>query len=86
MLAEVTFLRFAEKLRELRDASGLSERELAEKAGIPYGTLHTYMLGRREPLLSNLARLSKALGVTMDYFADCDEVTGITPKRKKKRK
>lgn len=80
--ADVTF---TEKLRILRDASGLSEREIAEKAGIPYGTLHAYMIGKREPLLSNLGRLCKAFGVTLDHFADVDEITGATRPAPRKR-
>lgn len=77
MLTE-TIVRLAEKLKGFKDASGLSERELAEKSGVPYGTLHMYISGYREPTFSNLAKICIALDIAMDEFADCDEVTGKT--------
>lgn len=58
----------AEKLRELKLARGLTERDLAAKAGIPFGTLHGYLLGTRKPSGENLVRLAKALKVGIKAF------------------
>ena len=67
---------FAEKLRELRDAKGLSEAMLADVSGLPFGTVHVYSLGRRRPSFAAVVKLAKALGVTCEAFAECDDITG----------
>jgi transcriptional regulator with XRE-family HTH domain len=67
---------FAEKLRELRDARGLSEARLADASGLPLATLHNYGLGRRKPSLAAAVKLARALGVTCEAFADCEDVAG----------
>jgi transcriptional regulator with XRE-family HTH domain len=70
---------FAEKLRELRDARGLSEARLADASGLPLATLHNYGLGRRKPSLAAAVKLARALGVDCTAFADCEDVTGEEP-------
>jgi transcriptional regulator with XRE-family HTH domain len=65
---------FAQKLRELRDAKGLSEARLAELSGVAFGALHFYALGRRKPSLAAAVKLAHALGVTCEAFADCDDI------------
>ena len=65
---------FAEKLRELRDAKGLSEAKLAAASGIPFGTVHVYSIGRRKPSFAAVVKLAKALGVTCEAFAECDDI------------
>jgi transcriptional regulator with XRE-family HTH domain len=67
---------FAEKMRELRDAKGLSEAKLADATGIAFGTLHNYAIGRRPPPFGAVVRIAKALGVTCEAFAGCTDVTG----------
>jgi transcriptional regulator with XRE-family HTH domain len=67
---------FAEKLRELRDAAGLSEAKLAAAAGLPFGTVHTYALGLRKPSFAAVVKIAKALGVDCTAFAECEDVTG----------
>ena len=65
---------FAEKLRELRDARGVSEAKLAVVTGIPFGTLHNYAIGRRPAPFAAVVKIAKALGVTCEAFAACDDV------------
>jgi transcriptional regulator with XRE-family HTH domain len=80
---------FAEKLRELRDVKGLSEARLAEASGLPFGTVHVYGLGRRRPSFAAVVRLARALGVSVEAFAGCDDVTGepeAEPARKRRKK
>jgi transcriptional regulator with XRE-family HTH domain len=73
---------FAEKLRELREAAGLTEFQVADLAGVPRGTVHDYAVGRRLPSLVNACRIARALGVTCHAFAFCDDVLGeATPPR-----
>jgi transcriptional regulator with XRE-family HTH domain len=65
---------FVEKLRELRDAAGLSEAKLAEASGLTFASVHGYGLGRRKPSFNAVVRLARALGTTCEAFAGCDDV------------
>jgi transcriptional regulator with XRE-family HTH domain len=73
---EGTAVTFAERLRELRDAAGLSEARLAELSGVGFASVHEYGLGRRKPSLAAAVKLARALGVDCTAFADCDDVGG----------
>lgn len=66
-------MRFCDKLRELKLASGLSEAKLAEQSGVKLGALHTYILGNREPPFAAVVKLARALGVGVEAFAGCVE-------------
>lgn len=72
---------FGEKLRELRDAAGMTQLALSQAAGVPIGTVRDYEQGTRDPLLSNAQRLAKALGVSLDVFPP----TAPRPKKGKDR-
>lgn len=65
---------FAEKLRQLRDEAGLSEAKLAEAAGLTFASVHGYGLGRRTPSFPAVVKLARALGVTCEAFADCEDM------------
>jgi transcriptional regulator with XRE-family HTH domain len=65
---------FREKLRQLREAAGLSEARLAEQSGVTFGALHNYGLGIRKPTFAAVVRLARALGVSCEAFADCDDI------------
>jgi transcriptional regulator with XRE-family HTH domain len=67
---------FAAKLRELRDAKGLSEAKLAAESGIKFGAIHTYGLGIRKPSFAAVVQIARALGVTCEAFADCEDMKG----------
>lgn len=53
-----------EKIKALRKQSGLSQVELAEKAGIAVNSLRLYEAGKREPKIDAVTRLADALGVS----------------------
>ena len=59
---------FAEKLRKLRDDSGMSLSELADKVGVTKQMLNRYEMGLAEPSRPVLANLVKVFGVSADYF------------------
>jgi transcriptional regulator with XRE-family HTH domain len=80
-------MRFAEKIRELREQRGLSEVRLAQAAGLPFGTLHNYVLETRKPSFAAVLKLSRALGVTCEAFADCEDLAdGETDPAQRTRK
>jgi transcriptional regulator with XRE-family HTH domain len=65
-------LTFGEKLKELRQGAKLTQAELAEKSGVPIGTLREYEQGKRDPSLSMAQKLAHAFKHTVYVF---DKVT-----------
>jgi len=57
------------RLREVREAKGMSLRTLGEKAGVNWTAVHRIEKGK-DPLLSTLAKLAKALGVKVKTLID----------------
>jgi transcriptional regulator with XRE-family HTH domain len=47
-----------ELIREIRRESGLSQAELARRAGLPRSVLNAYARGRRQPGVDALARIA----------------------------
>ncbi len=56
---------FGERVRELRTMRGLSQEELAFKAGVHRTYLGGIERGERNPSLRNIAAIAKALGVNL---------------------
>jgi transcriptional regulator with XRE-family HTH domain len=56
---------FGNRLRELRSASGVSQEELAHRAGLHRTYLGGIERGERNPSLANLYKLAEALGVDL---------------------
>lgn len=53
-----------ERIKALRREKGLSQVELAARAGIAVNSLRLYEAGKREPKVDAITKLAKALGVT----------------------
>lgn len=66
---------FKELLRELRLKAGLTQEQLAVKAGIPVGSLRNQEQGHRLPSWPTIVKLARALGVSTDAFTASDEVS-----------
>jgi len=49
-------------VRDIRDRSGLSQAELARRAGLPRSVVNAYLKGKREPGADALSRLAAAGG------------------------
>ena len=60
---------FGEALKRAREAAGLSQSELARKAGVSLRTIQGWEQGRRSPVSPDFFRLASALGVSADSFA-----------------
>ena len=68
------------RLREIRETQGMSQRWLADLAGITQAALFRLETGETDPRLSTLRQIAKALGVTVG------EIIGETkPARKRAR-
>jgi len=59
-----------EALRRLRRAALLSQRELAEKAGIMQSTVSRLEVGKQSAYAPTVRALSKALGVDASAFLE----------------
>ena len=54
-----------ELLRARFQASGLSIKALADRAGIPYAAVYNAVNGKSDPQLSTVSRLCAVLGLTL---------------------
>lgn len=77
---------FADRLRELRTAAGLSQAQLAERAGLHLHGLTKLEHGDREPSWATVKALADALGVDCTAFADAASTGTVAIKRGRPRK
>jgi transcriptional regulator with XRE-family HTH domain len=63
---------FGERLRHTRESKGLSQSELAHKAGFQPSAIAHFESERRSPSFENLRRLADALAVTIDFLLGRD--------------
>lgn len=80
--------RLGEKLRQIRDALGLSQTEMLRRLGfeddIWYTQISAYETGRREPPLVILLEYARAVGVSIDVLADDElDLPAKLPTRRK---
>lgn len=57
-----------QRLREAREANGLSQRDLADKLGLKVAIVSHWETGRRLPSLDVLVRLCEVLNRTPEFF------------------
>lgn len=62
-MTDDTAARFADNLRRARAASGLSQTQLAQAAGISHSEVYRLEAGTREPRLGTLIKLGSAMGI-----------------------
>jgi transcriptional regulator with XRE-family HTH domain len=60
---------FAGRLRELREAAGLTQQQLAERAGMAWRTITHLEGGDRKPSWETVLALCQALSVEVGEFA-----------------
>ncbi len=54
------------KLKERREALGLTQRQVAEKIGVKYQVYQRYEKGAREPSISMALKIASALKTTAE--------------------
>jgi len=59
---------FPQRLQALREKRGLSQEELAKRAGLQATAISHFETGTRKPSFDNLRRLADALETTVDYL------------------
>jgi transcriptional regulator with XRE-family HTH domain len=68
------------RLKRLREAKGLTQEALAERAGVSLGAVRQWEQSKRTPLLDAAARVADVLEVTLD------ELAGRTSSKRGKKK
>lgn len=58
------------KMRELRKAMGLTQKELAEKVGMTLAAVNRYENGVRVPSVNIAVRIAHALGCTVEELVE----------------
>ena len=61
-------IKLGQRLKELREEKGYTQKQLAEKLGINSVTYLHYEKEQREPPLALLADISRFYGVSVDYL------------------
>lgn len=67
------YIQVGNKIREIRNSQGLSQREIAKRLEIPFSTYSNYENNNREPSFEMLKRIAKVLGVSIAQLVN-DEV------------
>jgi transcriptional regulator with XRE-family HTH domain len=65
-----------DRLRQLREQRGLSQREFADVVDMGYVMIHRYEHGLTDPTASTLIRLAKELRVSVDYLVGLSDDPG----------
>jgi transcriptional regulator with XRE-family HTH domain len=78
---------FQDELKRLRDKAGLTQESLAQRAEISVGNIRNYEQGASLPSFPSVVKIAKALGVTCEAFAGCEDVqTGVVAVKRASRK
>lgn len=67
------------RLKELRNANDLSQKELAEKLGYKQGTISQWEMGRRMLDVETLERIADFFGVSTDYILERPATVEVLP-------
>ena len=62
----------SEKIRYFRLQRGLSQEQLADRAGINTNTVRKYELGKRKPKLEQLKKIAGGLEISVIEFLDIE--------------
>jgi DNA-binding XRE family transcriptional regulator len=79
-------MKFKDKLKDLRTKAGLTQQQLAKKAGLTLHSIRNHEQGVRIPSWQAVIRLAKALSISTDEFATCELETSSKNLTKRKPK
>jgi len=68
---------FAENLRQIRDARGLTQSELADRMGVAQAFISQLETGRRRPSPALIGRIATALDVDAAVLTKGEEVSEV---------
>jgi transcriptional regulator with XRE-family HTH domain len=67
-------MRVNEKIRQLREKLGITQKELAQKVGVDQTTISYYEAGKRSITVDMLQKIADALGVDVRYFFEDQDI------------
>ena len=70
MVAENKEVKFCENLKKLRTVNKLSQKQIAEKLGIPVSTYANWEQGRRMPSISEIYKLLSVFEIDANELFD----------------
>jgi transcriptional regulator with XRE-family HTH domain len=65
----------SELIASIRNASGLSQAELARRSGLQQSVLSAYEHGRRQPSVAALARIARGAGLELELSPAFDDTS-----------
>jgi len=65
------------RIKECREATDLSQKELADLVDVTPSAVNQYEKGEKTPSTETLIKLAKALGVATDYLLGASQEKGI---------
>jgi len=68
MKGERVRVNISQRLKEIREKSGFTQKELAERAGLATITIQGYEENKFKPKLGTLEKIAHALNVSIDCF------------------
>lgn len=72
-------MEFNERLRTIRKEHGLTQAELAEKAGIAVNSVRLYESGKVIPKLDTIAKIARAMGLYAGDLVDAGQWGQVQP-------
>mgnify|MGYP000521039833 CR=1 len=75
---EINYKLIGARIREIRDAEGCSQEQLAWDAGLSSTYLSLIETGRKKPSLGSLLKISNALGITLDELLSGNQLHNPT--------
>lgn len=63
----------SDKLKEIREKTGMNKKEFADYLGVKYTTYNNYEVGSREPASDFLIMISKKFDISIDYIMGLSE-------------
>lgn len=74
------FDKMIERIKKIKKEKGLTNKQLSELAGVPYGTLNKILGSEtKEPSINAIIKISIALGVSTDYIINGTEEKNSPP-------
>ncbi len=68
----------AYRLKQLLTEKNMSQKALADTAGLTEATVSRYIAGTRQPSIENLKKIADALSVSMGFFVEDEGVSIVT--------
>jgi transcriptional regulator with XRE-family HTH domain len=65
-------LEFGARLKYIREYNGLSQRELAKRAGVPHSSISMIEQGLNSPSVNSLAKILAGIPMSIAHFFSCD--------------